>query len=293
MRIRIASGAEFDVVGPQDMEQYNADLMARFRVMEKERIRGEKLMRIPKITVEATATGTLMLPGEQGSGSQIRTGPSSGFLWRVGRLSVQSSGSDNAMPGSPSTGSVSSTGTVAGPTAGEAITSVVAPVTGSYMVQWVVRNQVAATVADNYELEVNGVGVLQSVNGTASGTTQGQPSVTTGIVQAGQTISVNAIAADGTSTYNAQIVATPDASGVNGAQMTLYTATGTAGGTSGNLGFVDNTLQVGQAYYPSSRGLYVFNDESISLAIAATAGNYYTLTGQVAQVPMEMMGKVV
>ena len=55
---------------------------------------------------------------------------------------------------------------------------------------------------------------------------------------------------------------------------------------------VDNTLKVGAAYYPGSRGLYVFPTEFLYLSVTTVAGNIYTVTGQVVEVPAEMQGKI-
>lgn len=55
---------------------------------------------------------------------------------------------------------------------------------------------------------------------------------------------------------------------------------------------VDNTLKIGQAYYPGSRGLYLFPDEFLYLSAATVAANTYVVTGQVVEVPAEMMGKI-
>jgi hypothetical protein len=55
---------------------------------------------------------------------------------------------------------------------------------------------------------------------------------------------------------------------------------------------VDNTLKIGQAYYPGSRGLYLKGSTFLYLSATTVAANTYVVTGQVVEVPAEMMGKI-
>lgn len=57
---------------------------------------------------------------------------------------------------------------------------------------------------------------------------------------------------------------------------------------------VDSALPVNKAYYPSTRGLFIFPDEQIYGSItAATSGNQYSLQGLAIEVPFEMVGKLI
>jgi len=55
---------------------------------------------------------------------------------------------------------------------------------------------------------------------------------------------------------------------------------------------VDNTLIVGKAYYPGSRGLYLREGRFLYFSATTVANNIYTVSGQVVEVAAEMMGKI-
>ena len=55
---------------------------------------------------------------------------------------------------------------------------------------------------------------------------------------------------------------------------------------------VDNSLKVGQAYYPGTRGLFLWPGEMLYASLTSVSGNGYTLTGMAVEVPAEMAGKI-
>jgi hypothetical protein len=154
--------AEIDLLTKSELDQvFSSHMDAEWR----DRFRGVKFMKLPRINVVATGTQTTIAhvpPGQQ-------QGPDSGFIWRIGRVTVSSNGADT--------------------------------------------------------------GAVTLYNGT-------------------------------------------DFTNLSGEYQ------------------VDNTLKIGAAYYPGSRGLYVFPDEYLYYSAVTVAGNTYTVTGQAVEVPMEMQGKI-
>lgn len=116
-----------------------------------------------------------------------------------------------------------------------------------------------------------------SVNGTTVGTAAG-----TYTVPAGGTISIAYTVATPTMVWTA--LGTQ-----SGASYSLYT-TSDETGQSKNL--IDSSLQVGQGYYPASRGVFLMPGEGLLAVVNSTAPNTYTMSGQVMSVPAEMMGKL-
>ena len=55
---------------------------------------------------------------------------------------------------------------------------------------------------------------------------------------------------------------------------------------------IDNTLKVGQAYYPGTLGLFLWPGEQLYVSITSVANNSYWLTGIAVEVPAEMAGKI-
>ena len=55
---------------------------------------------------------------------------------------------------------------------------------------------------------------------------------------------------------------------------------------------VDNTLKVGQAYYPGTRGLFLWPGEQLYASITSVVTNSYRMTGIAIEVPAEMAGKL-
>lgn len=55
---------------------------------------------------------------------------------------------------------------------------------------------------------------------------------------------------------------------------------------------VDNTLLVGKAYYPGTRGLFLWPGEQLYASAATVAGNTYRIAGIAVEVPAEMAGKI-
>lgn len=55
---------------------------------------------------------------------------------------------------------------------------------------------------------------------------------------------------------------------------------------------IDNTLKVGQAYYPGSRGLFLMSGEFLYASLVSVAANQYAMTCQAVEVAAEMIGKI-
>jgi hypothetical protein len=55
---------------------------------------------------------------------------------------------------------------------------------------------------------------------------------------------------------------------------------------------IDNTLKVGQAYYPGTRGLFLWPGEQLYASVVSVANNSYRLSGIGIEVPAEMAGKL-
>jgi hypothetical protein len=93
-KVAIRANAEYDLVGTEEFRHFREELMQRYSIAEQERWRGVKIMRLPTAYATATATGPLTLPPAAGGFGTL--GPESGFVWRLGRVTVASSGTDNA-----------------------------------------------------------------------------------------------------------------------------------------------------------------------------------------------------
>jgi hypothetical protein len=255
-KVRIAAGAEYDLVSPEDLNGFRAELGERFRALSQEQLRGIKIERTPQASVRASATGPLLLPGAQGGGSQLVLGPESGYVWRVGRVVVQSNGTDSAGSQNPTPSQPA------------------VPATG-------VAQQNANAYPVSVAIAANGATITAvTVNGVQVGSGAG-----TYTVPAGGSISIAYSVATPTWVWsNLAVFYQP------GAPVSLYIS---SDGSTSNRGFIDSTLQVGAAYYPSSRGLFLMPGEQLVASVGATNGNSYTISGQVVIVPAEMMGKLV
>jgi hypothetical protein len=56
---------------------------------------------------------------------------------------------------------------------------------------------------------------------------------------------------------------------------------------------IDNTLKIGQAYFPGNRGVFLFAGEFIyANAPVVVANTQYAMTGMALEVPAEMVGKL-
>jgi hypothetical protein len=173
-RVIMKANAEYDLPGSDDFKAFRREMMDKFSILEQQRFRGEKLMRFPIQNVLCTSSGTLNIGAQQ---TGVQAGPDQGFIWRVARLTVVSSGADNGTPISP------------------------------------------------------------------------------------------------------------------GPQVVYYT---TSDGAVQERNFIDGTQQVGAAFFPGSRGWYLMPGEGVLAVVnGATAGNTYTVTGQIASVPAEMQGKLI
>lgn len=55
---------------------------------------------------------------------------------------------------------------------------------------------------------------------------------------------------------------------------------------------VDNTLAVGKAYYPGTRGLFLWPGEQLYASLVSVANATYRISGIAIEVPAEMAGKI-
>jgi hypothetical protein len=111
----------------------------------------------------------------------------------------------------PSSASVMNAGSVTGPTAGQAITSITIPFSGVWQIGWTVGlgGTTAGADRNNFQLQQGVSVLLTSMNASGTGTQSTEPTVTLPL-SAGTVISVNAIGAGtGTAIYSAQLVAVP------------------------------------------------------------------------------------
>jgi hypothetical protein len=253
-KVAIAAGASYDLPGTGEMNDRFDRLDKKFAELTREQLRGVKLMRVPTLSTVAGSTTQIQIP--QSSSGYGLAGPESGFLWRIGRVTVVSNGADNASWGLPATSSP------AVPATGVAQQN-----TNPYPVK-VVINANGATITN---VTVNGLTV-----GTGAGTY---------IVPAAGTISIAYTVATPTWVWSAA-----QAQANVGTGVALYT---TSDESPQQRNTIDTTLQCGQGYYPSSRGVFLMPSEGLLAVISAPVqGNTYTLTGQVWAVPAEMMGKL-
>lgn len=240
-----------DYVTPAELSAHAKELMDRYNTMVREELRGEKIMDFPTVYRTATATGALLI----GDNSNVTPGPESGFVWRIARLTVNSSGSDNF---SPSFLAVPSQPAVPAST-------------------------VAQQNVNPYPVTVvvtGGTATVTTVNGVTVGTGDG-----TFIVPSGGAIAITYTVAPTWVWSNANTTG----SAVAGAAVTLFKS---SDGTAQQKRALDSSLQVGVAYYPSSRGLYLKPGEALLAQVAATSGNTYILAGQVISVPAERAGRL-
>ena len=292
-KVQIRANAEYDLVGTEDFRHFRDEMMQRYSIAEQERWRGVKIMRLPTSYATATATGPLTLPPAAGGFGTL--GPESGFVWRLGRVTIASSGTDQAgairEPGSES--SLVLTPIVATtPTAGQVLATVAVPTQGTYTINWnaILGGTLGAQDRNNIALEVNGVTVATGNIGINSGTNYPQvPQVVN--IPAGATVTLNAIGAGtAASIYSAGGTITPDSQTLTvGAGVALYT---TSDESQQARNLIDSSLQVGVSYTPGSRGVFLMPAEGLVAVVQATAGNTYTMSGQFISVPAEMQGKI-
>ena len=137
-----------------------------------------KLMKLPIVSVQAaSAVGTLLLantgPGSGSGQSSMPCGPDSGFLWMLRRVLITSSGGYQVADVPTFQTSKSNTGSVTNPGAFATIATLTLPATPVEVVwnlQWNVSIATAvATVLNNFQLQVSGTGVSNSLNALAIG----------------------------------------------------------------------------------------------------------------------------
>lgn len=262
----------------------------------QERIKGLKLVRLPLITQTASAASFTL--GEIAPG--VPCGPESGYIWRISRLLVASSAGYFQRPPGDAPGAQFTAGPGAGvatPGAGAQIISLGTLPAGVYVVQWIAIVQTAnATVANNFALKVGATQVAQSINAVTVGNYT-QLTSTILVPAGGAAVTINAIGADATGTYNAQAIATAQTVAVGGAGDAaivsgLYIASDQSAAQRNLVESVNITL--GQAYLPGTRGLIVKSGEQVMATIqGATVGNTYTLSGIATEVPTVMQGKLI
>jgi hypothetical protein len=291
--VQIRAGASYDLPSSGEIREHFTRLEARFAEQTREELRGLKLMRFPSLS--ATAVGASLVLPATSSGYGL-VGPESGFLWKINRLTVATNGTDGAGAVRGPTGGASITLTpivVTSPTAGQVLATATVPIAGTYTVNWniILGGTLGTPERNNVALEVNGVTVGTSNNGINSGTvyTQNPQQI---VIPAGATVTLNAIAlGTAASVYSAGGTITPDPQSgpATGAAVALYT---TSDESQQQRNLIDSSLQVGVAFRPGTQGMYLMPGEGVSVVIASTPGNTYTLTGQVWSVPAEMMGKL-
>lgn len=256
-KVIMRANAEYDLVGTKEFDDFRQALLARYDVENQSRFRGEKLMKMPTQYVQAVNTNPLAVL----SNNETSAGPESGFIYRIARVTISTSGSDGA-------GYKAATqATPSQPAVPASTVAIQNP--NTYPVNVVITGGTVTAVF------VNGIQV-----GSGDGTY---------IVPSAGSISVTYSVAPTWVWSNANTV-----SGTvfqSGGAVSLYSASDTA---TKQANLWDNTLQIGQAYYPSSRGGYLFPSEILLAVIQApVVGNVYTLNGLFASVPAEMQGKLI
>jgi hypothetical protein len=251
-KVDIAAGHSYDLPSTQEMHGRFDALERKFSEQTRIELRGMKLMRFPTLSAQATGT-TLVLPATASGYGLV--GPESGFVWKINRLTVATSGTDG--------GGVSSPGTHSQPAV--PASTVAQQNTNSYPVTVVISGGTATATF------VNGIQV-----GGGDGTF---------IVPSGGAISVTYSVAPTWVWSNAS----PSFATKVGAAVSLYT---TSDESQQQRNLIDSSLQVGVSFRPGTQGLYLMPSEGLSVVISSTVGNIYTLTGQVWSVPAEMMGKL-
>lgn len=100
MKVQIRANAEYDLASSAELQQHYAQLDARFNELIRDQLRGIKLIRLPQVNILASGA-TVTIPGTQGgTGAAIEIGPESGFVWRIGRITVSSNvAADNKAAG--------------------------------------------------------------------------------------------------------------------------------------------------------------------------------------------------
>lgn len=250
--VRIAAGEQFETTTPADLRALYERLDARFAEQTREGLRGIKIMRLPTSYAVAAGASTQLPPPAGGYGL---IGPESGFIWRIQRVTIATNGTDGA--GFVTAGTPSQPAVPASTVAQQNV--------NSYPVRVVVSGGTATATF------VNGIQV-----GVGDGTF---------IVPSGGSISITYSLAPTWVWSNAF----PSSTANLGAGYSLYT-TSDESGQSKNL--IDSSLQVGQGYYPASRGVFLMPGEGLLAIVNSTAPNTYTMSGQVMSVPAEMMGKL-
>lgn len=89
-------GASYNLAGSDELAAVRGEIMSRFDAMVRDEYRGLKYMQFPEQIVTATANGVLAIWSPT-----VQSGPEQGYLWRVDRLTVASSGADNSTPITP------------------------------------------------------------------------------------------------------------------------------------------------------------------------------------------------
>lgn len=250
---------QIEMVTPGELSaQLHQHHESTFGRLLRERYRGIKLLKIPRIVGIAPSAAAFTLYPQQ---SASPAGPDSGYLWHLRRITV-ASGLANDPARYVLYGGSDSTATPgqlidAGPQ--DQVVSQAAAVNN------LVLNASPSTSFNNNSFGVNatvtgGTVSAISVNGVATGQTSG-----TFFVPAGGTIQITYTVAPGLTT-----------AGVNAFTQTIVSG-----------------LPVGQAYYPATKGLWLWPGETLYAVINnPTANTQYTLSGIAIEVAFEMQGKI-
>ena len=289
-----------DIATPDDINEVMAH---RFDAYLRDRYRTIKLMKLPIISVQATAAGNLTLVNPN---LTPWCGPDSGFVWCLKRVLIASSGG-YAAPGITGSSSLplgpgNAFGSVATPGATTVIATASLPATTIpvvWQINWGVGIQAAtATNANNFKLTVGGPGKAISVNALSIGT-YAQPSYQY-IQPVGNavTVTVQSILADITATYAASMVfnatALGNSAGAGDDALVSYLYAGSDASLNQNTILAGSDIYLGRSWFPSSEGAWLFPGEQVYAALSnVTSGYTYTLTGVAVEVASEMVAKII
>lgn len=300
-RQRIHSNlGEFDTLTKEELRPV---LDAAYERHLREKYRTLKIMKLPVIQQTAPASGNLILAAQAGAGLGAPfCGPEQGFIWQLQRVMIVSSGGYIDQAGIITGASLAgATGTVVTPGAFATICSVTLPATAIAVV-WNLQWQVAITtavaaLANNFILQANGVTKGTSMNSTAIGQYTQLPFIYVQPAGGSQLVTIKASSADATGTYTAQLAVNPTQSeaqiGLGDAAQVSYLYAGSDASLNQNTILDGQGVALGKAWFPGSKGAWIFPGESIyAQIINATQGYVYSLTGVAIEVAMEEIGKL-
>lgn len=263
MAIQHIGSHQIEMVTPGELSaQLHQHHESTFGRILRERYRGIKLLKIPRIVGIAPSAAPFTLYPQQ---SASPAGPDSGYLWHLRRITV-ASGLANDPARYVLYGGSDSTATPgqlidAGPQ--DQIVSQASPVNNV---------PVGATGVASFNNNAFGVNVT-----VATGTATFSGNTTVNGVNTGATTGTFFVPAGGTITTNYS------------AGAPVYTTAGVNAFTQ----TIVSGLAVGQAYYPATKGLWLWPGETLYAIISnPTANTQYSLSGIAIEVPFEMQGKI-